>query len=273
MNELPDQPRDREQATSGVPIPDIKRFLNELQRLFWGGESHEHTLEELSKFLMCKWYAEREQVPLELCNYRAIWDRTRALFTPGPDGEPVFGDIAPPDDRISRVLEYLSRYALRGNHEIWQLLVHSWLKGTARKDRGQYFTPPLLRRFMVEIYPPGQSDRVCDPCGGSGGLLITAADRLPAIDPDQLCYFDIDHAACRNARAAFAMYAHPATGASLGDIHAEARDSLDGPWPTLVDIIYTNIPFGVRVTRDARQSADPTRPILSAYATGRGRAS
>jgi type I restriction enzyme M protein len=262
-----------EHQSEQAPITDIKRFLDDLQGLFWGGQSHEHTLEELSKLLMTKWYAERELIPLDLDNYRAIWDRTRELFAPGPDGAPIFGDIAPPDDCIRRVLEYLSGYAISGNHEIWNLLNHSWLKGTARRDRGQYFTPPLLRRFMVEIYPPGPSDRVCDPCGGSGGLLTTAADRLPAILPGRLFYFDIDHAACRNARAAFALYAHPATGASLGDIHAEARNSLDGPWPTLVDVIYTNVPFGVRVSRDVRQSADPTRTILSAYATGRGRAS
>lgn len=170
------------------------------------------------------------------------------------------------------MLEYLSRYAIRGNNEIWHLLNYSWLKSTTRRDRGQYFTPPLLRRFMVDIYPPAPSDRVCDPCGGSGGFLITAADRLPSILPDHLFYFDIDHAACRNARASFVMYAHPATGASLADIHAETCDSLDGPWPTL-DLILTNVPFGVRVGKDARQSADSNRSILSAYATGRGRAS
>jgi hypothetical protein len=273
MNEHPYQRRNREQAASGVPITDIKRFLDELQELFWGGESHEHTLEELSKFLMTKWYAESEQVPLHLGNYRAIWDRTRDLFGPDPDGQPIFGDIAPPDDRIRRVLEYLSRYAIRGNNEIWHLLFHSLLKWTARKDRGQYFTPPLLRRFMMEIYPPGPSDRVCDPCGGSGAFLTTAADRMPAILPGRFYYFDIDHAAYRIAKAVFAMYSHPTTGASLADIHAEARDSLDGPWPTLVDVIHTNVPFGVRVSKDARQSADRTRPILSAYATGQGRAS
>jgi hypothetical protein len=244
------------------PITDIKRFLDDLQELFWGGESHEHTLEELSKFLMCKWYAEREQVPLDLDNYRAIWERTRDLFAPGPDSQPIFGDIVPPDDHIRHVLEYLSRYTIRGNHEIWHLLNHSWLKSTARRDKGQYFTPPLLRRFMVEIYPPAPSDRVCDPCGGSGGFLLTAADHMAAILPDQFYYFDIDQAACRNARAAFVMYSHPATGVSLADIHAEARDSLDGPWPTLVDLIYTNVPFGVRVPKNARQSA-----------TGRGRVS
>jgi hypothetical protein len=273
MNEHPYQPRDREQPASGLPITDIKRFLDDLQDLFWGGESHEQTLEELNKFLMCKWYAEREQVPLDLGNYLAIWDRVRDLVAHGPDGQPIFGDIAPPDDRIRRVLEYLSRYAIRGNNEIVHLLNHSWLKSTARREKGQYFTPPLLRRFMVEIYPPAPSDRVCDPCGGSGGLLTTAADRMTTIRSDRFYYFDIDHAACRNAMAAFAMYAHPATDASLADIHVEARDSLDGPWPTLADAIYTNVPFGVRVTGDARQIADPTRSILSAYATGEGRAS
>jgi hypothetical protein len=254
MNEHPER-RDREQATTGVAITDIKRFLDDLQGLYWGGESHEHTLEELSKFLMCKCYAEREQVPLDLGNYRAIWDQIRDLFAPGPDGQPSLGDIAPPDDRIRRVLEYLSRYAIRGNHEIWHLLIHSLFTRTARRDRGQYFTPPLLRRFMMEIYAPGPSDRVCDPCGGTGAFLTTAADHLAAILPDQFYYSDIDHTACRNARAAFAMYSHPVTGASLADIHAEARDSLDGPWPTLVDVIYTNVPFRLRV------------------ATGRGRGS
>lgn len=60
-------------------ITDIKRFLDDLQDLFWNGESHEYVLVELSKFLMCKRYADREQVPLDLGNYRAIWDQIRAL--------------------------------------------------------------------------------------------------------------------------------------------------------------------------------------------------
>jgi hypothetical protein len=266
-------PKEEKPAASGVPITDIKRFLDDLQELFWGGESHEHTLDELTKFLMTKWYAEREHLPFDLSNYREIWDRARALFAPGPDGQPIFGAIAPPDDRVRRLLECLGRYAVTANNEIWHLLFHTLLKWTARKDRGQYFTPPLLRRFMMEIYTPGPSHRVCDPCGGSGAFLTAAADRMPAILPGRFFYFDLDHVAYRIAKAVFAMYSHPATGASLVDIHAEARNSLDGPWPTFVDVIHTNVPFGVRVSKDSRQIADRTRPLLSAYATGQGRAS
>ena len=40
---------DREQAASGVPITDIKRFLNDLHRLFWVGESHEHNVSQASQ--------------------------------------------------------------------------------------------------------------------------------------------------------------------------------------------------------------------------------
>jgi hypothetical protein len=47
MNEHPYRPRDREQTASGAAVANLKGFLAKLQELIWGGESHEHTLEEL----------------------------------------------------------------------------------------------------------------------------------------------------------------------------------------------------------------------------------
>ena len=50
----------------------------------------------------------------------------------------------------------------------------SYFKG----DFGQYFTPPPLIQFAVEVLEPSTSDLVLDPARGSGGFLLYALDYI-----------------------------------------------------------------------------------------------
>ncbi|MGW5651103.1 methylation-associated defense system DNA methyltransferase MAD2 [Streptomyces humi] len=66
----------------------------------------------------------------------------------------------------------LSSYTLHGTSldalgTAYQELVGDNLRG----DRGQYFTPNVITRFMVEMLDPKLDETVLDPCCGTGGFL------------------------------------------------------------------------------------------------------
>ncbi|MFD7131361.1 restriction endonuclease subunit M [Streptomyces sp. NPDC059894] len=66
----------------------------------------------------------------------------------------------------------LSTYTLLGTSldalgTAYQELVGDNLRG----DRGQYFTPNVATRFMVELLDPQLDETVLDPCCGTGGFL------------------------------------------------------------------------------------------------------
>ena len=67
--------------------------------------------------------------------------------------------------------------------------------GKGRKsDSGQFFTPITVSEFMAAITAPqeGAQDKVCDPCSGSGRMLLAAHAHNPgavlyATDIDRTC--------------------------------------------------------------------------------------
>lgn len=55
---------------------------------------------------------------------------------------------------------------------------------------GQYFTPRVLIKAIVDVMQPGPEDSVCDPACGTGGFLLAAHDHVArehgsTLDPDQ----------------------------------------------------------------------------------------
>ncbi|MCY4400899.1 MAG: class I SAM-dependent DNA methyltransferase [Gemmatimonadetes bacterium] len=58
------------------------------------------------------------------------------------------------------------------------------------KGAGQYFTPRVLIKAIVDVMQPGPEDTVCDPACGTGGFLLAAHDHVvrkhgSTLDPDQ----------------------------------------------------------------------------------------
>ncbi len=49
-----------------------------------------------------------------------------------------------------------------------------------REQLGQFLTPRPIVDFMVDILAPCAGERLCDPCCGSGGLLIKAIQFMRA---------------------------------------------------------------------------------------------
>lgn len=259
-------------TTKCQEITNIAQFLSDFRQRFWSGQAYNVMYDELTKFLLCKWWSETQDKPLVFDNYRQIWAEVLSYIS---DDTATFGDILDyHDDRIPRILNFLRLYKVSGNNQLFHLTNYAWLTKVCRKDQGQYFTPPLLKRLMVEIYKPEQHHKICDPCGGSAGFLIAAADAMQNPGAHNFYYYEIDeHHAFKTAKTALCTYSHPITENNLAGCQMNARDSLDGDWDVSMDLIYTNVPFGLRVKSDQYQKDQPTRKILDQYETGRRRAS
>ena len=86
--------------------------------------------------------------------YHAILDRVRLLDLGTPAGRQM----------AAAVLEDAIRLLVSRNGE----------------NGGSHFTPPGIADFMVELADPVPGESIYDPCFGFGGLLLTAARRLPS---------------------------------------------------------------------------------------------
>src|SRR5690606_31768852 len=55
-----------------------------------------------------------------------------------------------------------------------------FLGRTFRGELGQFFTPRTVVDFMVDVLDPQEGENICDPCCGSGGILIKAFEYVRA---------------------------------------------------------------------------------------------
>lgn len=124
--------------------------------------------------------------------------------------------------------------------------LEDFLGKTFRDEYGQYFTPRPIVDFCVRMLDPGQKDTIMDPTCGSGGFLIYSMIHLlrkynHVNATKQLFGIEINQ---RIARIALMdMIIH-------GDGHSniQCEDSLFLQLKKQFSIIFTNPPFGVKIT-------------------------
>ncbi|MEV7435274.1 methylation-associated defense system DNA methyltransferase MAD2 [Streptomyces griseoviridis] len=106
----------------------------------------------------------------------AVAQRVKDLFAEfkkdHPDELTEYDRLTLNDAALTFIAGELSTYTLLGTSldalgTAYQELVGDNLRG----DRGQYFTPNVATRFMVELLDPGLDETVLDPCCGTGGFL------------------------------------------------------------------------------------------------------
>lgn len=109
---------------------------------------------------------------------KPVADRVRKLFEEVKKAHEKEQQFTPydrltlSDAALTFIVGELSTYPLHGTSldalgAAYQELVGDNLRG----DRGQYFTPNVATRFMVELLDPRQDETVLDPCCGTGGFL------------------------------------------------------------------------------------------------------
>lgn len=135
--------------------------------------------------------------------------------------------------------------------------LRTFLSSDVRKGLGIFLTPEDIARAMVEIVAPKASDIVLDPACGSGTFLLETArflfaqgSRRPPLtvygiekNPRMLLLADL------NLGHQFGLVFRRACADSLRVLGQSTLAPL-GLLPDSVDVILTNPPFGVTVTRD-----------------------
>lgn len=239
-----------------MEVTNTPEFLHSIRQKFWRGQGYDAMYDNLNKILITKIHAEKHNLEFRPDNFYSLWEEVKNFYRANSDTD--LGDVPLyPDNRLRDTVEEISKYEIANNRELWHIMNFIWLKHACRKENGQYFTPPFIRKLMVNIYMPEVSSKICDPCAGSGSFLISAAETLDYYNPKNFFCFDVDIRACNNAKLALMSYKHK-SGTNL-DVNTTAQDSLKWDWPKM-DFIYTNVPFGVKVT-------DPD--ILKMYETSK----
>lgn len=141
--------------------------------------------------------------------------------------------------------------------DVCSTALRTFLSSGVRKGLGIFLTPEDVARAMVEIVAPDASDVVLDPACGSGTFLLETASFLSARRSREtpLTVYGVD----KNPRMLLladlnlgyrpGLLFHRACADSLR-VLGQAEAPLLGLPPNSVDVILTNPPFGVTVTRD-----------------------
>jgi len=65
--------------------------------------------------------------------------------------------------------------------DAYEYLIGKFASGAGKKA-GEFYTPPEVSQLLAELLDPQPGDRICDPAGGSGSLVIKCAKRVGSDD-------------------------------------------------------------------------------------------
>jgi len=99
--------------------------------------------------------------------------------------ERKLGDAKNRDSVLSRLVQHFSKLNLRNANlsepdilgRAYEYLIEKFADDAGKKG-GEFYTPRMVVRLIVEILNPAPGMRVCDPTCGSGGMLIECAHHL-----------------------------------------------------------------------------------------------
>ena len=84
-----------------------------------------------------------------------------------------------PDRVLSKLIIHFSKYRLRNSDlsepdllgRAYEYLIKQFADDAGKKG-GEFYTPQKVVQLLVHLLKPAEGMRVCDPCCGSGGMLI-----------------------------------------------------------------------------------------------------
>jgi type I restriction enzyme M protein len=99
--------------------------------------------------------------------------------------ERKLGDAKNRDSVLSRLVQHFSRLDLRNANlsepdllgRAYEYLIEKFADDAGKKG-GEFYTPRMVVRLIVEILQPAPGMRICDPTCGSGGMLVECAHYL-----------------------------------------------------------------------------------------------
>ncbi|MEY8292055.1 N-6 DNA methylase [Carnobacteriaceae bacterium 52-44] len=123
-------------------------------------------------------------------------------------------------------------------------------------DLGEYFTPRHIVDFLVNILDPKFGEKVYDPFTGTGGMLIKSFDYMLSELQRREIYNDETLASLRKNSLHGSEISDTAKIAKMnmiltGDGHSNIiqQDTFSNPIDNLYDVIISNIPFNLDITK------------------------
>ena len=92
------------------------------------------------------------------------------------------GDARNRDTVLARLVQHFSQVSLRNDRmaepdllgRAYEYLIEQFADDAGKKG-GEFYTPRMVVRLIVELLAPSERMRICDPTAGSGGMLIECA--------------------------------------------------------------------------------------------------
>ncbi|WP_026910400.1 type I restriction-modification system subunit M [Patulibacter minatonensis] len=129
--------------------------------------------------------------------------------------------------------------------EVYEYFLDKFAKAEGKRG-GEFYTPPVLVRTLVEILEPHQG-RVYDPCCGSGGMFVQAEKFLERHDedPTNLAIYgqESNERTWRLAKMNLAIHGIDSTGLGPSWQDTFARDLHAD---TQADFVLANPPFNIK---------------------------
>lgn len=129
------------------------------------------------------WVGVKEQNTEE--GRKAVADRIKGLFdelkTDSVFSEVFDGNeaIGLTDKGLAFISGELAKYSfLDASVDVKGMAYETIVSNTLKQEAGQFFTPRNIVKAMVEMLNPTETDRILDPCCGSGGFLVMALDHV-----------------------------------------------------------------------------------------------
>ncbi len=96
--------------------------------------------------------------------------------------ERKLGDAKNRDSVLSRLVNHFSQVSMRNADlaepdilgRAYEYLIERFADDAGKKG-GEFYTPRQVVKLIVELLEPKEGMRICDPCSGSGGMLIECA--------------------------------------------------------------------------------------------------
>ena len=99
--------------------------------------------------------------------------------------ERKLGDARNRDTVLARLIQHFSLVSLRNDRmaepdllgRAYEYLIEQFADDAGKKG-GEFYTPRMVVKLIVELLAPTEGMRICDPTSGSGGMLIECAHHV-----------------------------------------------------------------------------------------------
>ena len=103
--------------------------------------------------------------------------------------ERKLGDTRNRDTVLARLVQHFSEVSLRNDRmaepdllgRAYEYLIEQFADDAGKKG-GEFYTPRMVVKLIVELLAPTERMRICDPTAGSGGMLIECAHHIERKD-------------------------------------------------------------------------------------------